>query len=417
MRLRASIVLPALALIHAGVWAYGLATLPFTWLPRAALAQYLSSFALVVASLNLLLSTRARIFEGPFGGLDKMFASHRADGIVVACVLAAHAILVPITLPLASGRLVGVAAFTLIVGSVIFAITPRSPWRNLLYTRYELWKDEHRFMGVFVLVAVVHSLMVPTLPRLMPAVRLWVYGFAVLGLLAYAYRQTVFRVWARRHAYVIADARPLGKRVLEVNLRAVRAPIGHRAGQFAFVRFEAGPTHERHPFTISEPPMEGSLRFSVEMLGDWTARLHLNGLPSGSSASIEGPYGRYDYRVGRRRQMWLAGGIGITPFLAFLPTVDDSHDIALVWSVHDPDEAAYREEIETLVAEKPNVTFTLWPSKERGHLAFEQLGVEQPTEMSFYLCGPVAMRDAFVTQLLATGVKKRDIHYEEFTLR
>ncbi len=40
-------------------------------------------------------------------------------------------------------------------------------------------------------------------------------------------------------------------------------------------------------------------------------------LRTGTRVQVEGPYGRFDFRKGGARQIWLAGGIGITPFLAW----------------------------------------------------------------------------------------------------
>ena len=416
MRFRSEALLPILAVFHAALWAIALSSAPFAWTFRQVFAQYLSTLALVIASGNLILASRARPLERAFGGLDKLFASHRLAGVVVGLTLLGHVMVVPLTTPLFPGRLVGLIAFTLVVGSVVLAIAPRAPWRRLLALRYPTWKAEHRFMGLFVAIAVTHSLLVPTLVRYLPLVRVYVYGFAALGLLAYAYRETAFRVIARRHTYDVAAARHVGDSVLEVHLEPVRAPISHRAGQFAFVAFDGGPTRERHPFTLSAAPADGPLRFSIKASGDYTRALH-DHLSAGSSASIEGPYGMFDFRAGKPRQLWIAGGIGITPFLAFLPTVDPAFDVTLIWTVRTADEAVYRDEIEAAIADKPNVCATIWPSAEKGPLTLAAQEIELPEELSYYLCGPVVMRDSFIGQLRALGVRRADIHYEEFSLR
>ena len=415
-RLRAALLLPALLAAHTAVWAIALRSFAFPYSPRAAIAQYLSSFVLVVLSANLLLSTRARWLEGAFGGLDKMFATHRVDGAVAAIVILVHGAVVPITTPLVPGRAVGFTALLLLEGSVALAIAPRAPWRRLLFVRYQTWKAEHRFMGLIVAAGALHSLLVPTLVRAMPIAAAWVYGCIGIGLSAYVYRETWFRFWARRHTYHVAEATHLGSDVLEVLLDPDRAPIEYVAGQFAFVSFDDGPTRERHPFTISSAPDGGPLRFSVKASGDYTTALQ-TGLATDSSASIEGPYGRFDFRSGRARQLWLAGGIGITPFLAFLPTVDAQREIHLVWSVHSATDAAYLQEVEAACAARPSVSLTLWPTAERGHVDLRELELDRLEQASVYICGPVAMRNALLGQLDALGVSRSNAHFEEFTLR
>jgi predicted ferric reductase len=41
-------------------------------------------------------------------------------------------------------------------------------------------------------------------------------------------------------------------------------------------------------------------------------------LHAGQEVKIEGPYGCFDFDEGERRQIWVGGGIGITPFIARL---------------------------------------------------------------------------------------------------
>lgn len=416
MRLRSTIVLPILALIHTAVWLTGLRLLGVSAIDRWTFAQFLSSYVLVVAGVNLMLATRAHPIEGAFGGLDKMYASHRMDGIIAACIIVAHPIVAPITQPLLPGRALGLLTFAAIVGSVIFASAPRAPWRRLFEVKYQTWKAEHRFMGVFVAMAVVHSALVHTVVLSMPLVEAWVYGMAAVGLACYVYRETVFRSVMRRHVYRVATADHRGDRVLEVALEPAAHPIVHRPGQFAFLRFEEGPTREYHPFTLSAPPQGGPLRFSIKGSGDYTNALQER-LRAGSSARIEGPYGRFDYRTGRPRQLWIAGGIGITPFLAFLPTLEPDRDVTLVWTVHDAAEAVYADEIAAIAAHRPALRIEIWPSAERGHVSLEELRLERPADLSVYLCGPVAMRSALLAQLDSLGVARREVHFEEFRLR
>lgn len=416
-RFRSAILVSIVVAVHTTLWAIALPALRFPYPPRTALAQYLSTLALVIVSVNLILATRARPVESAFGGLDKVFASHRLNGIVAATAVLLHVTIVPLTTPLWGGRTVGIVTLLLLQGSVALAIAPRAPWRRLLEVRYQTWKAEHRFMGVFVAAAAWHSMLVPTLVRKMPIVRGWVFGVVALGLVCYAYRETWFRFWARRHRYSVGVVQKLPGRVLEARLDGDRAPIAHRAGQFGFVRFDAGPSRERHPFTVSSPPnADGSLRFSIKASGDYTDALQA-GLAQGSSASVEGPYGRFDFMRGRRRQLWLAGGIGITPFLAFLPALDPEREVTLVWSVRSAEEAVYRAEIEKAVAGRPRCSAAIWSTAEKGHVELGLLGLERPEELSVYVCGPVVMREAFVEQLHALGVHDRDIHFEEFTLR
>nr|WP_246253992.1 hypothetical protein [Comamonas jiangduensis] len=81
-----------------------------------------------------------------------------------------------------------------------------------------------------------------------------------------------------------------------------------------------------HPFTIASAPDgyartdDGRqlLRLVIKPLGDYTQTLHAR-LQPGQTVRIEGPYGHFDGQgAARRVQVWIAGGVGITPFLALL---------------------------------------------------------------------------------------------------
>jgi predicted ferric reductase len=399
------------------VWAAALSWFGAAWPLRNVVAEFLSTSALVIASTNLMLSTRARPFEDAFGGLDKMYTSHRLNGLAVAVLVTSHFLVVPKTLPFAPSGLFGLTAISLILFSVLAAIAPRSPWRRLVPLRYQDWKLGHRFMGVIILIAAVHSMLVPTrFSRALPAVSLWVYGFTLLGLLAYVFRETIEPWLVHRHRYRVAEPRHVAPGVLEIVLEPVERPIGHRAGQFAFVRFEEGPSHEQHPFTISLPPAGGRLRFSVKASGDYTRALQ-DHLSAGSTARVEGPYGRFDVRHARPRQLWLAGGIGITPFLALAPAIEPGHDVRLVWSVHTPAEAVYVDELERAAAGRPGFTLQVHDSASMGRLRIADLGLEDPGGLDVLVCGPVPMRKTFVADLISLGVERDRIFYEEFSLR
>ena len=75
--------------------------------------------------------------------------------------------------------------------------------------------------------------------------------------------------------------------------------------------------NELHPFTISSAPQEDVLRLTVKASGDFTRHLFSN-LKAGMDAVIEGAYGMFDYKTGGQKQIWVAGGIGVTPFLSFI---------------------------------------------------------------------------------------------------
>ena len=102
-------------------------------------------------------------------------------------------------------------------------------------------------------------------------------------------------------------------------------PIGRHMdfvpGQFAMVYIEAKDGWHRHPFTIASAPHEDVVRVTVKALGDYTSRLQ-ELIEPGMPAVIGGPHGRFSHWKGTDRQVWIAGGVGVAPFLSWLRALD-----------------------------------------------------------------------------------------------
>jgi predicted ferric reductase len=272
-------------------------------------------------------------------------------------------------------------------------------------------------MGLFFILGAVHALVVPSIYNQLPLVRGFAAILMIIGAGSWVYRAFLSGVFDKATPYEISAIRPLSSEVLEVMLSPVSKGIEYVPGQFVFLSFAEPDLSEPHPFTINSHPGESELRFSIKALGDYTTKLQ-KALKTGIKAKVEGPYGCFDYRKGKRRQLWLAGGIGITPFLSFLQDVDDDHEITLVWSVNQADEAFYHEEIEALSINNPNFNYHRHVVVTEGYLqlAAHHVG-SRPDDCSIYICGPEAMRQNFIKQLVELGIPVRDIHFEEFSFR
>ena len=104
-------------------------------------------------------------------------------------------------------------------------------------------------------------------------------------------------------------------RVTEIHIKLDDSWNGHAAGQFAFVTFDR--QEGKHPFTIASAwdPETRSIMFITKALGDYTDFLPEK-LEVGGDVTVEGPYGRFTFDDTKERQIWIGGGIGITPFIA-----------------------------------------------------------------------------------------------------
>lgn len=409
--------LGTVAIVHVVMWSAAVTIYGVLVPPIQLVAEFFSSLALVLVACNLVLSTRAPVLERGLKGLDKLFVTHRTIGLTVGVLVITHYFIVPKSLGWVPSKLIGYPMIAALLVMIFVASAPRFPWAKLVPLRYQDWKLLHRLNGLFVVAIVWHSLYAPAYVHRVALLAGYVYTIAALGLLAWLYREFVFARVGPFRAFTVGATRKLGEHVLEVTLEPEAAgPFARKAGQFAFASFAAGPSREQHPFTISSGPASDP-RFSVLASGDFTDALQ-GGLPAGSAVRIEGPYGAFTVDRGGPSQVWLAGGIGITPFLAMAADLGPDTRVLLVWSVRTRGEAVYDGDLAALAARKPNLEYRLHVTSESGHLALATLRPEAGiAEDSVFLCGPLPMRVEFLRQLKSLGVPRCRIFFEEFRLR
>lgn len=386
--------------------------------------ETIGSNNLVLMAISLFLSTRPKWAEKYFGGLDKMYMTHRHTGTAAFLLIFAHVLTVPITTTgWALGNYLGVIAFTGIVTIVLITLAPRIPFLNKLTgADYEDWKKLKRFIGIFFILGFIHSLTIPSALDAKIAIT-WTMIFFIIGTVSYLYTE-VFGAFLKQYLpYSVEAVKHPNNSTTEVTLRAKKEAIQkHRSGQFLFVRFPNEKIlNESHPFTISSAPAEDTLRLTIKASGNFTRDL-FSTLKAGTDAVIEGPYGMFNYKTGGPKQIWIAGGIGLTPFLSFLRDMDGNlaHDVDFYYTVRHPEEAVFVDEIEAVDKKNPRLKVYIRYSAKDGSLSIDDIlknAGGNVTDRHVYLCGPLPMIQAFEKKFLDLGVPKGNLHYEEFNFR
>lgn len=385
--------------------------------------EIIGSNNIVLMACSLFLSTRPKWAEKYFGGLDKMYMTHRHTGTAAFLLIFAHVLTVPITTTgWRLGNYLAVIAFAGIVSIVLITLAPRIPFLNRLTGGdYDDWKKLKRFIGIFFILAFFHSLTVNALDARIAIT--WVMAFFIIGTVSYLYTEIFGGVFKKFLPYKVEAVKHPNNSSTEVTLRAKKQAMPkHRSGQFLFVRFPRDKDlNESHPFTISSAPSEDDLRLTIKASGDFTRELFAQ-LKAGTDAILEGPYGMFNYKTGGSRQIWIAGGIGLTPFLSFLRDMDGSlaHDVDLYYTVRHPEEAIFLEEIEAADQKNPRLKVYIRYSAKDGSLKFEDIVKNAGGDVRshhVYMCGPLPMTMAFEKKFLELGVPKDNLHYEEFNFR
>ncbi|MCK8521806.1 ferredoxin reductase family protein [Aquimarina sp. D1M17] len=378
------------------------------------IGEVFSSWVMTVFAINFLMATKARWVERIFGGLDKMYMIHRRAGTLAVILLILHFITVPKSEEFTIGKPLGFFSLLLILIGVVLSVAPVFK-RKLKYNR---WIKIHKLMGIFYIMGIAHFLNVPTLTSELPIVKNYVLLMSIIGVSAWFYKSFLFGLFNKKLKYSLSSVKNFANDVVELTFSPKEKSLDFEAGQFAFLSIPGFGNGESHPFTISNDSSENDLRFTIKSLGDYTANIQ-SALAIGTEAKIQGPYGLFDFKKAtHKEQIWLAGGIGITPFLSFLRVVPRDYKITLIWSVGSVKEANYKDEIESLTAEKDNVDFVVWNSDDKGHFSIgKKYNVMDVVNKSFYVCGPETMRESYIKQLREKGVLMKEIHYEEFSFR
>jgi len=207
--------------------------------------------------------------------------------------------------------------------------------------------------------------------------------------------------------------------------------LGFTAGQavtLELVEPPAGEGQGQRTFSIVSAPFEDTLLFATRMR-DTAFKRALRALPDGAPMRIDGPYGELQLGNDARPAVFIAGGIGITPFVSMLrqATRDRSaRRLRLIYSNRRPEDAAFLDELQGL--EGRNANFRLfatmtdmgnssraWDGETRlvdaGLLKQAAADVAAPV---YYVVGPPAMVEAMKLTLKEAGVAAADIRTEEF---
>lgn len=397
--------------------------IPCLWLPGIAdgretgalFSQYLGMTALIAMAISQLIATRWSGIELVFGPLDQSYRLHKWLGLWALAASFMHDTIDADMRGLGGGSILEDIAET--AGEVsLYGLLLLVVITVATFIPYHLWKWTHRFIGVFFVLSAFHYLFIAKPFANADPLGLYMGIVCLIGLVAYLYTSAPRRFRPSR-GYTVTSLDKEGE-ALAVTLEPTGKPLKHRAGQFAFISFEGLGLGEPHPFTLSAAPHpDGRLRMTVGPLGDYTIRL-MSRLKTGADARVEGPFGHFG--VARGQQLWVAAGIGITPFAAMAGSLRPKDGpVTLIYSVRDKSHASHLTELENAADSNENFTFMLRETAHEGRLTTEEIakfaGNLRKTHVLY--CGPSALRKAIWDGLKNQGLSARRFHYERFEIR
>lgn len=311
--------------------------------------------------------------------------------------------------PFAVDSSIWATAIALLLGAMVFV-------KAIRYSKWLLW---HKLFSVLFILLSVHSI------RLMdPADAFLPLGWINIAvtLVGLRYSAVLLVRGAGREKTVKAAVTDV--RVdRDVTLLTVRPekPLSVRPGEFAFLATDG---EEKHPFSVASVRPDGTLLFAVKALGDYTTNT-VPTIAAGDVVSVEGAWGAFtpafleaDGKDGSHHEVWVAGGIGIAPFYAWLESAAKRKNAApcakLVWCIRDRAAEPLFGRIEWL-ARKAGVSLHVVESKI-ARLDAAALFREGLPE-SLALCAGTGLSNAVIDAYLKAGGKRSAVRREHFDWR
>jgi ferredoxin-NADP reductase len=207
-----------------------------------------------------------------------------------------------------------------------------------------------------------------------------------------------------------------------------------RAGQFIDLTLldppETDAEGNTRSFTIASAPEEDEIMVATRMRPSAFKRV-LERVPAGTEVKIEGPFGNLTLpEDAARAAVFLAGGIGITPFRSIAVHAARAalpHRLFLFFANHRPEDAPFLDELAALERQNPNFKLIATmdaPEKsgrpwqgETGYITRAMLDrhLRAVASPRYFIAGPPEMVAAMQTMLAAAGIDDEDVLAEEFS--
>jgi len=390
---------------------------------------YLRTFGLLFAAVGIVMIflqfvfvSRIKIIEIGIG-LDRMLRWHRIMGRTGLALVTLHAVMIAFYRITVFGELfpntfiwVGLIA---LIGFMITAALA-SLYKKIAIA-YETWRNIHLLnylLFPFVLIHVFYH----TLPG-----SLLCYLYLVLAVLFAAvivYRLISIR-YIKNNPYEVVKVSQEAEDIWSLYFKGKK--IQYRPGQFMFIQLlRNGRLSSPHPFTISNSPTREHLSITPKDLGDFTSTIKETRV--GDKAYIDAPYGVFSFlNYDQKELVFIAGGIGITPFMSMLRYIYDLRldlKVTLFWVNGSEMNLCFREELKQIQEALPHLRVVLVMTRqddwegEKGRLDADIIEKHLDTleHKDFFVCGPVEMNRAVIALLKKMNVPSSRIHSELFSL-
>lgn len=199
--------------------------------------------------------------------------------------------------------------------------------------------------------------------------------------------------------------------------------LNFKAGQFCFLRLNKDRLFARHPFSLSSSPDDDTLDFTIKLAGRFTKIA--SKLKKGEEVMVDGPFGVFTSEDDEDDLVFIAGGVGITPFMSMIryySGFDKKKNITLFYGCREKKDIIFKDKLDKIKGSWLKRFYTLSREKNlpkdcvKGYVDKDLIikNVKNLKDSTFYICGPELMKDKIVKTLLHLGVDRSNIKFESF---
>lgn len=383
------------------------------------LAGLISEFLIII---QLFLISRFSLIEKEYG-FDKLTDIHKKIGLFLAIFIVSHPVL--LTLGYAESKNISYIkqfinfqigwdnVFGATIAFLIIILTALISVKKIREKiKYEVWYFAHLPLYFAVIIAFGHQINTGDMSKGGAIFYWFLLNVFTIGILVlYRFIKPMRSYF--KHTFVI-------DKIVKENENVYSIYIGGKninqykfnAGQYAALIFMQKNMWFHHPFSFSDSSNKKYLRFTIKSSGDFTSKIEK--LIPGTSVWIDGPLGTFTLNKSvNHKNIFVAGGIGITPILSIIKSLDNKRGSVLLYSNKTETEINFKEEIGNSGIETYYFNTAL-DSNNRINLQKIIAICPEYKNRDFYICGPIQMTLSLVKDLKNVGVTSEQIHFEKF---
>ena len=143
---------------------------------------------------------------------------------------------------------------------------------------------------------------------------------------------------------------------------------------------------------------------------------------------LDDPFGVFTPLQDGKPKLFIAGGIGITPFLSIIGVWNSGgfkQKVTLVWNCRTLDDMVHRNMFETCASNHREFSFiplitsaehkTAHAKRVNRQLLGPLVIALERSSLEAYICGPETLRRSVTADLRSCGILAKNVHHENFS--